>query len=147
MAVNIPEVKPAEKPVPAAVCMDGALVPVGAAPIVPAQVAPARDYYDEPDDADDGVQKQHKPGVQTTEHGPSLTLIFGLAVVAITLAAVLTFYAIQPNRPEGTLPRFSTTATALTYDTSATNVTEDENADDSSGNADASVVKSDSAFI
>ncbi|XP_072144188.1 uncharacterized protein [Dermacentor andersoni] len=67
MAASTQEDKIAEKPAPLAVHVGGALVPVGAAPVVPAHVPPARDYYDDPDDADEGPVKQHKQVVQRVQ--------------------------------------------------------------------------------
>ncbi|XP_075550241.1 uncharacterized protein LOC142583633 [Dermacentor variabilis] len=123
--------KIAEKPAPLAIHVGGALVPVGTAPVVPTQVPPARDYYDDPDDADEGPVKHHKQVVQAREDGPSLTLIFGLAVVAITLAAVITFYAMQPNMHGRSAPPPSTTTLTPLNSLNATNVTQDGNVDGS----------------
>ncbi|XP_070393216.1 uncharacterized protein [Dermacentor albipictus] len=129
MAASPQEDKIAEKPAPLAVHVGGALVPVGAAPVVPAHVPPARDYDDDPDDADEGPVKQPKQVEQATEYGTSLTLIFVLAVVAITLAAVITFYAIEPNMPGQTAPPFSTLTPLNSLN--ATNDTQDGNVDGS----------------
>ncbi|KAH6929531.1 hypothetical protein HPB50_002337 [Hyalomma asiaticum] len=106
-----PEDKAAEVSPPKVLPVPGALVPVGAAPVVPARVLPARDYEDEQEFVGDIFAKRRKDAIQAAERRPSLTFIFGLAVVVITLAAVVTFYAIQPGGPHDEKPFPSTTTT------------------------------------
>ncbi|XP_072144187.1 uncharacterized protein [Dermacentor andersoni] len=142
MAASSPEAKTAERQVAEAVPLAGALVPVGGTPVHPVHVPPADDYEDEPEDLDDGPAKQHKHALQAAEHRPSLTLIFGLAVAVITLAAVVTFYEIQPGRHDGTKPPSVTTTSAFPNSSNAaeTNVTQDGKADGSAAEEASAVI-------
>ncbi|KAL1472018.1 hypothetical protein MTO96_039598 [Rhipicephalus appendiculatus] len=90
-----------------------AAVPVGAEPVVPAYVPPARQYDDEDDDdADDPGKAQQRPMMNPTDaQGPSTAFIFSVALVVLTLAAVATFYAFDAIRnAEADPPSAATTA-------------------------------------
>ncbi|KAH7951712.1 hypothetical protein HPB52_011648 [Rhipicephalus sanguineus] len=118
---------PAEEEVPPKpIQLAHALVPTGADPVEPVHIPPAQDYEDEPVDADDAEPKEHKHDMQAPEHRTSLTFIFGLAVVIITLAAVGTFYVIQPA--VNALPVSTTTLDSLNK--TSINVTEESLTDD-----------------
>lgn len=73
------------------------IVPVGAAPVVPAYVPPARQYDDEDDDDADELSKPQIRSMMNPSgtQGPSTIVIFSVALVLLTLAAVASFYALD----------------------------------------------------
>ncbi|XP_065286949.1 uncharacterized protein [Dermacentor albipictus] len=83
----------------AAATAEAVRVPVGAAPVVPAYVAPAKQYDDDDDDdADDaGGKPQHRSLLmkEASTPGPNPACIFSVALVVITLSAVASFYALE----------------------------------------------------
>nr|XP_037278164.1 uncharacterized protein LOC119171450 [Rhipicephalus microplus] len=99
MEVHSDEDVPAEeelppKPLPLA----HRLVPVGAAPVKPGNIPPAPEYENDSVYPEDAVAKENKHAMQPPQHKTSLTFIFGLAVVIITLTAVAALYAMDPAR-------------------------------------------------
>ncbi|XP_077523817.1 uncharacterized protein LOC144134883 [Amblyomma americanum] len=75
-----------------------AVVPPGAAPVVPAFVPRAQDYEDDEDEVEDIMRPKPAQMQQMGASGPSLGLIFGVALVVITLSAVVTFYALGKDK-------------------------------------------------
>ncbi|KAK8770188.1 hypothetical protein V5799_013346 [Amblyomma americanum] len=83
--------------------MAASVVPTGTAPIVPTYVAPQQTYEDDEDEVEDIMKPKAAP-MQQMGAGPSMGLIFGVALVAITLSAAATFYALKGDKDSTAAP-------------------------------------------
>ncbi|XP_077564789.1 uncharacterized protein LOC144180293 [Haemaphysalis longicornis] len=94
-----------------------AIVPVGAAPVVPSVVPPAHFYDEDDDEADDDTDKQ--PEGAESIHGPSV-LILTAALLLVCLLAAVSFYAIGTRKVGDTAKGYAMQGRTETPATSAT---------------------------
>ncbi|XP_054930578.1 uncharacterized protein [Dermacentor andersoni] len=78
----------------------GAAVPVGAAPVVPAYVPPAQVYDDDEDEVEEVMKPQRQIVQAGATSGPSTVCILCTAMVLLTVAAAVTFYAIDMSKAD-----------------------------------------------